>query len=87
MEHLVTNISILFKQFYTLCYFLDNYVVARNKAKKAEVTSDLNSDEEKQHRKLSKKKCFDSDDSEAESVEASQLPPPLILTLKSNTRK
>lgn len=76
----------LLNHFYEFYYFLDDYMIARNKAKKAEVTSDLNSDGEKKLRKLSKKKCFDSD-SDAESGELSQLPPPPVLSFKSKTRK
>lgn len=46
---------------YIIYYFLENYQTGRLKAKKAEDTSDLNSDNNK--RKVKRKRFYDSDSS------------------------
>lgn len=62
-------------------------MVARLKARKAEATSDLNSDiDAKQHRKISKKRVTDSDSEESLS-ESSQLPTPPTITFKTTARE
>ncbi|KAG5880238.1 hypothetical protein JTB14_013720 [Gonioctena quinquepunctata] len=64
----------------------DEYIVARNKARKAENTSDLNSDSDIKSRKLKKKKtCLSSSDEENEFVSKLPSPPKMPKTAKPNT--
>lgn len=63
-------------------------MIARLKARKAEATSDLNSDSDAKHnRKISKKKIIDSDSEESLLSESNQLPTAPIITLKTTTRE
>lgn len=63
-------------------------MIARLKARKAEATSDLNSDcDAKQNRKISKKKVIDSDSEESLVSESNQLPTPPIISLKTTARE